>query len=67
MSMKWTNNKPTKEGWYWYDPDGGFPEKRMIYFVDNDLDLWIDHHDYEFFPISEFDGKWAGPIPEPDE
>jgi hypothetical protein len=56
--MKWTTDRPTKPGWYWYRPKGG--KTRHILQVRGDLTVhgintYADH-------VDECDGKWQGPL-----
>lgn len=51
--LKWTNEKPTQEGWYWHHIPPAFGTV-------------IEYYDPEISD-SETIGEWAGPIPEPEE
>lgn len=65
--MKWTTEKPTAPGWYWYRSIvcevtrytrvvEVFPNGKV-----SDGSLFpMDH-------VDKFNGEWAGPIPEPEE
>lgn len=68
--MKWKNDKPTVEGWYWYRQprkngirEGQFYPSTMAHV---DGSLWCDC-DSQYDAVTAFDGQWAGPIPEPNE
>jgi len=53
MKLKWTKEKPREPGWYWRLVEGG--ECPYIF------------HYFEGVNVKSFtDGKWAGPIPEPE-
>jgi len=62
--LKWTKEKPTKDGYYWYKDK---ITMQMIAFVDASTEA------VEFFVFPEetcldaLDGEWAGPIQEPME
>jgi hypothetical protein len=78
--MKWSKDKPTEEGCYWYR---GFEECN---FSENgdviNIIIKIEYHKkeetgklfaqtdfrrYEITPLDELDGEFAGPIPFPAE
>ncbi len=67
--LRWTNEKPTTPGWYWW---------RLLYSQDiivelrlgggvNAKQLWVlDYLDIAR-PLKDVGGQWAGPIEEPQE
>lgn len=71
--MKWTSEKPTKPGWYWYrrGPALGW----CVVTVDH-LITWANRClvdtpqlvviDFAV-PLDEMGGQWAGPLEEPQE
>lgn len=78
--MTWTSEPPTKEGWYFYKCDDGFPE-RVGYVA---LATYVDRNmkkTRELYTLYAHPGKlvgeiiadltaphlWAGPIPEPEK
>ena len=62
--LKWTKEKPKKDGYYWYTDKITMP---MIAFVA----VSTEAVEFFMFPgetwLDALDGKWAGPIPEPME
>ena len=54
--LRWTREKPTKDGWYWHDQGLGFG-------------IVIEYVDMEIGPTGGVleDEMWAGPIPEPKD
>lgn len=68
--LVWTKEPPTVPGWYWYTQSDfsrprivqimyrGLDTDRMIaFFVGNEEDEWVE----------DMVGRWAGPIPMPEE
>ncbi len=55
--MKWTTEKPTEPGWYWFEL-GPIYKISIRYF--NSAKLSIKS-------AIEKDAKWAGPIPMPED
>ena len=59
-SMKWTTDKPTEPGWYWYRDIRNHKELyRPLYYAQDDID---DLHKWG----SEY-GEWSGPLELPKE
>ena len=59
--MKWTDDKPTIEGWYFWRRSVNYNDSLhyRVEYVEIDMlgtSLWMQRH-----------GQWAGPIPEPVE
>lgn len=68
--LRWTREKPTQEGWYWYRDKVTEPIMSLITTLDHQLvmnayrryqNAFIDRLD------GEYDEEWAGPIPEPED
>lgn len=66
--MKWTKKKPTKPGFYWYQERGCFKNIMTQIFKDihSKLICMIMGSRLGDLLKNIPDGKWAGPIPEPD-
>ena len=62
--LKWTREKPTKNGWYWWRT-GGDCNLRGIVSVCIETDIMVLAGSYKY--LSQTTGEWAGPIPEPEE
>ena len=60
--MKWTGERPTVPGWYWY-PAPGFGEEVVGIYQPNGPDT--DELEINDTPVSEFDGEWYGPLEVP--
>lgn len=54
-SLKWTNQKPTQEGWYWYRRTRNKHTACSIVNVTNAVKLY-----------SNYPGEWYGPIEPPE-
>ncbi len=66
--MKWTTEKPTDPGWYWYHPE--FTETPLIVLVSiRGKSVTFERAGFSMlYKISkEGTGKWAGPIPVPED
>lgn len=63
--MNWTNEKPTKPGWYWYRDLKDRSEILQVGYMDGELVILSEEADclYQQF----MDGQFAGPIPEPQK
>ena len=59
--MKWTKERPTKTGYYWYfdvaDPQICFIDDGRVYFTGDEVSD----------DVEVLGGEWAGPIPEPED
>jgi hypothetical protein len=68
--MKWTTDKPTKPGWYWYkgeDPDIEHADGIAIVEVIKEEDRLVCRHsndDNEWIEYSQ--AQWAGPLKAPE-
>lgn len=60
--LKWTKEKPTQDGAYWYRRSAG---EKLLAHIDDEMVMLLDMPGQEH--VSFFDGEWAGPIPEPQE
>lgn len=68
--MKWTTEKPTKEGWYWYNDTVTGKSKEIVFIWRSGIgDLHIGFNtESEVYLLSEIYGEWSDqPIPEPEE
>jgi len=61
--LRWTREKPTKNGWYWWRT-GGDCNLRGIVSVCIETDIMVLAGSYKY--LSQTTGEWAGPIPEPE-
>lgn len=57
--MKWTKERPTVEGWYWYRDDN-----RAAQIVG--VGKRAGFMDGKVVELDELSGEWAGPIPPPE-
>lgn len=69
--LRWTSEKPTESGYYWYRRDGGHGIAG-VYAIDGVLRIYIRTSGSWGNTFDEFyDGyehvEWAGPIPKPQE
>ena len=63
MELVWARKKPKLPGWYWYRD---FSDS--IVWVYDKPDGELATHIYDRFElVSGLKGKWAGPIPKPQE
>lgn len=60
--LRWTNERPTKPGWYWYR-DARFSDHPRAYYVREDGT--IAHPDDAEAHVNELSGEWAGPADSP--
>ena len=64
MDISWTNTKPAKPGWYWYELEGGFRDICFVCFLDITNFKNQTFHKTSTFPHRAV--AWAGPIQEPN-
>lgn len=71
--MKWTTEKPTKEGWYWYRQyrnngirKGSFYPPRIAE-VEAGLMIWEFMTEDAYTNVIDLNGQWSGPIQPPQE
>ncbi len=65
--LRWSAEKPTVPGWYWWrnkTPNGGYITDMLE--VGEQLTVYNDQT-HKSHSVDEFQGEWAGPIPEPGE
>ena len=65
VGMKWTNDKPSVEGWYLWRLRGKSQDSFhwLAYFYEAEMNqVWSDGTTM----VMPDGGQWAGPIPEPD-
>ncbi len=62
--LKWTKNKPTEAGWYWYR---GQTHEEDPFIVQVDEVGQFQWPDGAFQEVTLTKGEWAGPIEEPEE
>lgn len=66
--MKWTNEKPVKAGWYWYQELKSFgPTIINIQKDESAGKLYVNSDDWKDLYVEDFKGQWSGPIPEPED
>lgn len=67
--MNWTNEKPTKHGWYWCAPEDMSRGATPCMIIDGGRGLYFGGWgDNRAKPLSEVTGlQFAGPIPEPGQ
>ena len=61
--MKWTTEKPTKPGWYWFK-DHSY--KYIMYINPDIMPNGKDGYDGKEWMFS-WEALWAGPIEEPED
>lgn len=71
--MKWTRNKPTQTGWYWYRNNDIQPAVIHVN-ISGSLSGYGDTRPYAFLPFMDYDqpldafpGEWCGPLPAPND
>ena len=68
--MKWTKNRPNKQGWYWAIDVRYYHVPSILHVIQVDGGLYVEEPnmsvptpvDEFYFPVM----RWAGPIPEPE-
>lgn len=67
--MKWTSEKPTKPGWYWYKSLRRPTQVMQVYanefFVRGVL--FAQSSGLNSTRVAKLTGQWAGPLEEPQE
>ena len=63
--MKWTDEKPSEPGWYWYKPAGG---RKVPYILEvvSIRSRFLGRTPNGLTPVDYSFGQWSGPIPEPE-
>ena len=66
--MNWTNERPTKSGFYWWKRPGFEPNIAVVYYVAQ-WPYFSLVGENKTYPMSEAytDAKWAGPLTPPEE
>ena len=70
--MKWTTEKPSKQGWYaWRDEHryniNQWVWSYIIQMPNGDMGIYSPDG-FALYPVKDVNhGEWAGPIPEPEE
>jgi hypothetical protein len=64
---KWTKKRPTKPGFYWFDPDDTSPERLQrranhVVHVEEDGGGMCCRWTGEFYRLEEMGGWFAGPL-----
>ena len=62
--MKWTKEKPSKEGYYWY-MESNTAEIVEIAIFPREIIVWCIAQEYAN-PIEVFNGEWYGPLEVPE-
>jgi hypothetical protein len=57
--QRWTLDKPTKPGWYWYREPRLGPEVVEVYQPNGPDTDYLEINDC---PLSAFNGEWQGPL-----
>ena len=64
--MKWTREKPTKAGWWWYKDD--ITAARPLWCTRAKRQITAHWHNGATDSVNDLDGQWSDqPIPEPEE
>ena len=65
--QKWTREKPTMSGVYWYRKDRTDDAGPRIAFIRAPLAslVYVKFSDGAEFPVGEWDGEWSGPLEAP--
>lgn len=65
--MKWTKEKPTEPGWYWWEEDPEYAPRCVRVLSDKRDGHSIVNMGTHFRRIDEIPGRFAGPIEEPED
>lgn len=63
--MKWTVDKPTVMGWYWYGDPRSFVVNIVRVVKSKSGIVQVKHSGFAY-SLEEMDGRWAGPINQPE-
>jgi hypothetical protein len=70
MSLQYTDEKPARDGYYWYlEPTFTYGSIVRVFFnsTDDRLNNRLSVRDEgRVHRLDQYNGKWAGPIPEPE-
>lgn len=61
---RWTVEKPSQAGWYWFRGEAGETEPFIVLVDEAGQFQWPDG---AFQEVALAHGEWAGPIEEPEE
>ena len=69
MNLKWTSEKPSAPGWYWWRGEGDIEGEILEIYVQtseavSELRAWLTKEEANY-PLSTIKGQFAGPIPVP--
>lgn len=65
--MKWTSDKPTQPGWYWWRSQV-FPILTMFHVIEtSDYHFFVDNWGGGSMSTLDMDGQWSGPLEPPTE
>lgn len=65
--QRWSRERPTVPGWYWYKGDLALYEVEAVYVYKDDGVLFVDTVNNYSEPVSDFEGEWQGPITPHDQ
>ncbi len=71
--LRWTNEPPKEPGWYWHEENHGGKHPAHVFRVvtsTKETGIYVRFFGQPADVIHKIDhisGKWAGPIPEPEE
>lgn len=66
--MKWTREKPTQPGWYWWRAPRKRPRVLLVSAYAFTKTRYQDGLGGDVYLVENMvPGEWAGPIPEPEE
>ena len=64
--LRWTSEKPTEPGWYWYrDIDDASYGTEMCHVENVNGELCGAFNDRDMPPVDNLNGQWCGPLPRP--
>jgi hypothetical protein len=68
-AMKWTTEKPTEPGWYWWQHVPASPYQELSRPIVGlvGMDAIFHNHRYRKAMVDMPSGKWAGPLQLPEE
>jgi hypothetical protein len=64
MSVKWTNELPEQEGWYWWRGVYRGRNEAKPRYITGDLHVYSGQG---YRPVNLIGGQWSERIPEPEE
>ncbi len=64
-ALRWTSEKPSVPGWYWYRGETDLNE--IIVWVSTDLRVVFAGTNFRSWPVEEIAGEWSGPLTPPDD